>query len=90
MKTAERMTIIRERLEKEFSPTFLDVKDDSAKHIGHAGSKDGAGHYTVMIAAVSFTAKSRVNIHREIYAVLDDLIPHEIHALVIQVKTNSV
>jgi len=81
----ERIQLIRERLTKAFLPTVLDVIDDSQKHIGHAGSVGGAGHYTVIIAAPDFSGKSRIDIHREIYQVLDDLIPHEIHALRIKI-----
>jgi len=79
------MQIIQQRLEQAFSPSQLEVIDDSEKHKGHVGSQGGAGHYTVMIGASCFLGKSRVMIHREIYAVLADMIPHEIHALRIQI-----
>lgn len=82
--TNERVDQIRERLRHSFLPTTLDVIDDSEKHKGHAGSAGGAGHYTVIISADCFRGKSRVAIHREIYHVLNDLIPHEIHALQIK------
>lgn len=81
-----RLQVIQQRLEETFHPTFLDVIDDSQHHQGHAGSQGGAGHYTVVIGADHFKNKSRVAIHREIYAVLNDLIPHEIHALRILLK----
>lgn len=79
-----RTQIIRERLEKKFAPTHLEVIDDSAKHVGHAGSRDGAGHFTVVIQADYFAGKSRVEAHRLIYDALSDLIPKEIHALQIK------
>lgn len=77
----DRIKIIEERLQRFFSPEKLIVTDDSDQHRGHEGSRDGAGHYTVEISAACFKDKSRVEVHREIYRVLDDLIPHEIHAL---------
>ena len=80
----QRIEMIKQRLEEAFSPTFLEVIDDSEKHIGHAGASGGAGHYTVVIASLSFKNKTRLSVHREIYAVLSDLIPHEIHALKIK------
>ncbi len=86
---AERYAILQQRLQQCFSPSQLEVIDDSHKHVGHAGSRDGAGHYTVIIAADCFANKSRVVVHREIYAVLSDLIPQEIHALQIKI-TNEV
>lgn len=82
----ERHALIQERLQKAFSPTYLEIIDDSAKHIGHVGSSGGAGHYTVVIAADCFKQLSRVSAHREIYAILSDLIPKEIHALQIKIS----
>jgi BolA protein len=76
--------IIKNRLQMAFSPTQLEVQDDSAQHQGHAGSQSGAGHYTIFIAADCFRGLSRVAIHREIYRVLNDLIPEQIHALQIK------
>jgi BolA protein len=85
MEPTERIIIIKQRLQQTFSPTQLDVIDDSEKHRGHAGSRDGAGHYTVIISADSLKGKSRIEVHREIYQALDDMIPREIHALQIKV-----
>lgn len=76
-----RVELIYERLQHAFSPTQLEVIDDSHKHIGHAGSQDGAGHFTVRIHATMFVGLSRVETHKRIYQVLADLIPHQIHAL---------
>lgn len=84
MNTNERITLIKQRLEQKFTPTKLEVIDDSDKHKGHPGSAGGAGHYTIIITADCFVGKTRINIHREIYDVLNDLIPHEIHALQIK------
>jgi BolA protein len=89
MTTADRMAVIQRRLQEIFSPSHLEVLDDSAKHVGHEGSKSGAGHYTVIIAAESFENKSRVDVHREIYAALQDLIPGEIHALRIKIISST-
>ena len=85
MNSTQRMAIIKQRLQEHFSPESLEVIDDSEKHRGHPGSLTGAGHYTVAIAAESFANKSRIAVHREIYDVLNDLIPQEIHALQIKI-----
>lgn len=77
---------IEERLQV-FEPTHLEVIDDSDQHIGHAGSKSGGKHYTVIISAKSFNGLNRIEAHRKIYAALSDLIPHPIHALRIKVLT---
>jgi BolA protein len=86
MKPDERIKIITERLQQHFSPAHLDVIDDSHKHVGHAGAQGGAGHYTVVISSSVFHGKTRIESHREIYHVLNDLIPSEVHALKIIIK----
>ena len=75
---------IQTRLQAAFLPARLEVIDDSHKHVGHAGSKGGAGHFTVKIQSARFAGLSRVEIHRQIYQVLADLIPEKIHALCIR------
>lgn len=86
MTPVERQAVMQERLQAHFQPSHLEIIDDSHKHVGHAGSRDGAGYYTVVIAADGFANKNRVTVHREIYAALADLIPHEIHALQIKIQ----
>jgi BolA family transcriptional regulator, general stress-responsive regulator len=81
----ERITLIRERLETTFSPSYLEVIDDSAAHAGHAGAQSGAGHFTVKITCDAFDGQTKVSNHRAIYQVLHDLIPEEIHALSIHI-----
>ncbi|MCE3239427.1 MAG: hypothetical protein K0R24_2408 [Gammaproteobacteria bacterium] len=85
MSIENRIEVIRQRLQDAFAPTHLEVQDDSPQHIGHLGSQQGAGHYTVIIAADCFKHKSRVAAHREIYQVLQDLMREDIHALKISI-----
>lgn len=74
--------IIRERLQR-FAPESLDVFDDSADHAGHAGARDGGGHFQVVIVSAAFTGQSRIARHRLVYDALRDLMPGSIHALAI-------
>ena len=62
------------------SPTELEIQDDSALHAGHKGN-GGGGHYNLKIVSAEFNGKSQVARHRVIYQLMDDLIPHQIHAL---------
>ena len=71
-------------LQQHFSPSHLEVKDDGDQHRGHAGSQNGAGHFTVIISSPQFADKTRLQVHRAIYTVLADWIPDKIHALSIQ------
>jgi BolA family transcriptional regulator, general stress-responsive regulator len=74
--------LIRERLGK-LQPVSLEIKDESGKHIGHAGARDGGGHYQLTIVSSAFAGASRLNRHRMIYDALGDLMRREIHALAI-------
>jgi BolA protein len=79
--TAERVEQIRVRLETEFDPSHLQVKDQSHLHAGHAGARDGMGHFEVTIVADAFEGKSRIQRHRLVYAALGTLMQTDIHAL---------
>ena len=84
--THDRIRLIRERLQHAFNPSHLEVIDDSEQHRGHQGAEGGAGHYTVIISAACLSNQSRVAAHRDIYRVLNDLIPGQIHALKITLQ----
>lgn len=85
MTNDDRVVEIRKRLTKALEPSFLEVIDDSADHLGHAGAAMGAGHFTVRIGAPCLHGKSKVAAHQAVYQQLNDLIPNEIHALSIEI-----
>jgi BolA family transcriptional regulator, general stress-responsive regulator len=76
---------LRERL-AVLAPTHIEIVDDSAKHAGHAGARDGGGHYNLTIESAQFAGKSTLARHRLIYAALGDLMQREIHALAIDAR----
>ena len=82
----ERLQLIRQRLEDAFSPSHCDVIDESDKHIGHAGHQGGARHFAIMISTDCFKALSRVEAHRQVYALFADMMPETIHALRITIR----
>ena len=75
---------IEEILTKAFRPRSLRVIDESHKHIGHAGAKQG-GHFRVEISSEAFNGKKSIDCHYMIYAALEP-IKSRIHALSIQTK----
>ena len=79
--TAQRVALIRSRLEAAFDPEELDVVDDSHRHAGHAGARDGRGHFQVRILSRRFAGKRTVERHRMVYAALGPLMQTDIHAL---------
>ena len=79
--TADRVALIRSRLEAAFEPDELDIVDDSHRHAGHAGARDGRGHFQVRIRSHQFAGKKTVERHRMVYAALGSLMQTDIHAL---------
>lgn len=81
MTAQNKVDLIRQRLLEAFSPSQLEVIDESDQHIGHAGHGGGGRHFAVVISAPALNSLSRVEAHRRIYALFDDLMPDQIHAL---------
>ncbi len=77
--------ILRER----FQPLHFELRDDSHKHVGHAGATSGGGHFHVVIVAQAFEGKSRLEQHRLVNEALHDLFGHEIHALGLTTRAPS-
>ena len=84
--SADRVALIRSRLEQRFAPLELEVLDDSAAHRGHAGARDGRGHFSVRIVAPAFAGHDRLDRHRMIYTALGELMQQDIHALSITAR----
>jgi BolA family transcriptional regulator, general stress-responsive regulator len=82
-----RVETIRDRLASALAPTALEVDDESHRHIGHAGARDGRGHFRVRIVSAAFEGKSAIARHRAVYAALGDLMQTDIHALAIDART---
>ena len=78
---------IRGRLTEAFSPTELQVIDESDQHKGHAGvGPEGETHFRVRIVAEAFRGKARVETHRLVNAALDAEFARGLHALTIEAK----
>lgn len=84
----QRIEKIRQRL-AVLQPDSCQISDDSAQHAGHAGAASGAGHYSVTIASQKFQGLKRIERHRLVYDAVADLMPTEIHALVITALVTS-
>ncbi len=79
-----RVATIERLLLSALSPGELQVKDQSHLHAGHAGARDGKGHFDVTIVAQAFDGLNRVQRHRMVYDALSRLIESDIHALSIR------
>jgi len=81
--------LIKQKLHEALNPELIEIIDNSAEHAGHAGAKEGGGHYNVTIVAEIFDGKSMVQRHQLIYQALNDLLKSKIHALGINAITPS-
>ena len=73
---------IHDKLTAAFSPTRLDIEDDSARHAGHVGaSASGESHFNVVIQAQAFEGAPRVARQRMVYQTLAEELAGPLHAL---------
>ena len=84
---SERVETIRRRLTAALAPIALDIEDESHRHAGHAGARDGRGHFRVRIVSAAFEGQTAIARHRAVYAALGDLMQTDIHALAIEART---
>jgi BolA protein len=78
--------VIRQRLET-LEPEVLELYDESGEHVGHAGARDGGGHYRLLIVSPRFEGHRLLSRHRMVYQAVGDLMPGKIHALAITAYT---
>ena len=80
---------IEQILRQKFLIEFIEVRDDSVKHAGHAEVKGTSGgtHFTVVVVSKDFEGKSLVARHRLVNEALDKEFKSGLHALVIKALT---
>ena len=73
---------LRAKLSAAFSPTSLTIDDESARHAGHAGAREGGeSHFNVVIEAAAFEGVPRVQRQRLVYAAVAEELTGPVHAL---------
>lgn len=79
---------IAAKLSLKFTPSHLEVLDESEKHRGHGGYREGGEtHFRVRIASPHFAGMTRVAQHRAIMDTLDAELKGGVHALAIEVAS---
>ena len=84
MNRAERICA---RLHSTLHTDQVELIDDSHLHAGHAGARDGKGHFRVRIVSADFSGLRTVQRHQLVYRSLGDLMQSDIHALGIAALT---
>ena len=83
---AERIERIRQALQS-LQPAALEIRDDSHRHAGHEGARDGRGHFSVDIVSEAFAGLAPLARHRLVYAAVGDMMQTDIHALQVRART---
>ena len=81
MHAEARVAAIRAQLETALHAQAVDVIDDSHLHAGHAGARDGKGHFRVRVVSEDFRGLRAVQRHQLVYRSLGELMQTDIHAL---------
>jgi BolA protein len=62
-------------------------RDDSHRHAGHEGARDGRGHFAVDIVGECFAGLAPLARHRPRLRALGEMMQTDIHALQIRART---
>jgi BolA protein len=86
MTASERVEKLRRALTARLAPVALEIRDESAKHAGHAGAREG-GHFCVIVVSEQFAGRTRMQRHQLVYEAVSELMRTDIHALSIEART---
>lgn len=84
MNRAER---ISSTLRNALHTDVVELIDNSHLHAGHAGARDGRGHFQVRIVSSEFAGLRTLQRHQLVYRSLAQLMQTDIHALSIAALT---
>ena len=78
---------ITRKLTDGLSPVALEVVDDSQKHHGHSGWREGGEtHFQVRVVSALFAGLSRVQRHRMVNEILAEELKERVHALALETR----
>lgn len=73
---------IQTKLTAAFSPSRLEIQDDSSRHAGHSGAREGGeSHFNIVIEAEAFQGAAKVARQRMVHKALAEELAGPVHAL---------
>jgi BolA family transcriptional regulator, general stress-responsive regulator len=79
---------IDNKLRTRFAPARLSIEDESSRHRGHAGYREGGeSHFRVEIVSAAFEGKTRVQRERLVHETLKEEYDGGLHALSLRILT---
>lgn len=82
----DRIAAIEAQLTAALEPLELLVVDESHRHVGHEGAREGLGHFRVRVVSAAFCGQPPLARHRAVYAALGQLMQTDIHALALDAR----
>lgn len=77
---------IEKKLSDQLQPAHLEVIDESEKHHGHGGWREGGEtHFRVAIQAEKLSSLSRIEAHRLVHSILEEELAGPVHAFALQI-----
>lgn len=81
---------VKERITNSLAaldPEALEVIDESERHHGHAGWREGGEtHFRVRVTSAAFAGKSRLERHRMVNALVAEEFKGRLHAFALEAK----
>jgi BolA protein len=78
---------IEEKLRTAFAPESFELVDESERHRGHSGYREGGeSHFRLRMVSPAFAGESRVARQRAVNRVLAEELAGPVHALAMELK----
>ncbi len=85
--SSDRCARIEAELRERLAAIHVELIDESHLHVGHAGARDGGGHFRAVVVSMQFEGKAPVQRQRLVYDALESAMGSEIHALSMKTLT---
>lgn len=78
---------IEDKLKAAFAPEAFDLADESERHRGHGGYREGGeSHFRLRMVSAQFTGMGRVARQRAVNKVLAEELAGPVHAFAMELK----
>jgi BolA protein len=79
--------IIEKKLKTAFDPEVIELTDESEKHRGHGGWREGGEtHFHLRMVSASFAGQGRVQRQRAVNRILAEELAGKVHALAMELR----
>ncbi|MBW2240620.1 MAG: BolA family transcriptional regulator [Deltaproteobacteria bacterium] len=86
---SDRSEKLEAALQERLNAVHVEVEDESHLHAGHAGAREGGGHFRALIVSERFEGLTRVQAQRAVFDAVATEMNEWIHALSLRTLTPS-